>query len=288
MLLLIATVFAAALPQSSTSQFEIDRAVSALRLASFAYCSPAAITTKSCRTCKASDLQALQKIVADTDSDLNWYSGYEPLKNTIKIAFRGTNGIHNWITNSKFFSMVNYDGVRVHQGWLGDYMDVQPRVQAQLTALIRAHPTANILFTGHSTGGVYATLAAFQGTVSGGWLSNLVPRNKIYIIIAGSPRMGDQAFADAVNNRGFGSIVRVSNANDLATQSPPASFGFVHFKREMNVNNNIRYFCDQEPAGTRTLGSCASRFPPQQLLKQLTQLIPRHMNYLGINFNNVC
>jgi hypothetical protein len=286
-LLVIASYLA--LPQNipMASQFDIDRAVSAIRLASFAYCSGSAITSKSCRTCGASDLQALQKITTGTGSDLNWYVGYESSKNTIKIAFRGTNSIQNWVTNSKA-TFTNFDGVRVHLGWFGDYMDVQPRVQSQMTALIRSHPTASILFTGHSTGGVYATLAAFQGTVSGGWLSSLVPRNKIYIITAGSPRIGDQSFVNAIHNRGFGSIVRVSNAVDVATQSPPSSLGYVHFRREMNVNSNTPYFCDQEPSGTSALGSCANRYEGPKLLAQPGEVLGRHMRYLGISFLDVC
>jgi hypothetical protein len=290
-LLIVSAVFVAALPQRamvSASRFDIDRAVSAIRVASFAYCTPQAITSKSCRTCGSKEIQALQSIVAGTNNALNWYMGYEPSKNTIKIAFRGTNSFTNWRANAHTFSLTTIDGMRVHSGWYEDYMRVKPQVQAQITALIRAHPTANILFTGHSTGGVYATLAAFQGTNWGGWLSSLVKRNKIYIITAGSPRMGDQAFANAMNNRGFGSIVRVSNFNDIATQSPPTSFGFAHYNREMNVNNNVIYFCDQEPAGTTTVGSCAVRHSVPGLLLQPGQAISRHMNYLGVSFENVC
>jgi hypothetical protein len=94
----------------------------------------------------------------------------------------------------KFSIFTNIDGVRLHLGWVGDYMDVQPRVQSQMTPLIKSHPTASILFMDI----VYATPAAFQGIVSGDWLSSLVPRNKIYIIIAGSPRIGDQSFVNAI------------------------------------------------------------------------------------------
>jgi hypothetical protein len=83
-LLLSAAVFATALPQSSAPAVDIKRATSAIRLMSIAYCSPAAITSKSCRTCGAVDLQALQNIVADSGSDLNWYSGYVPYQNCIQ------------------------------------------------------------------------------------------------------------------------------------------------------------------------------------------------------------
>jgi hypothetical protein len=166
--------------------------------------------------------------------------------------------------------MFDMSSSRVHEGWFKNYMKVRLRVQAQVTALIQAYPTANILFTGHSSGGAYATLAAFQGTIPGGWLSNLVPRNRIHIITAGAPRIGDQSFVNAIHNRGFGSIIRVSNSNDAATQSPPGLIGYRHFNRELNVKYNVAYYCDQEPAGLTTLGSCAVRYPVEELLKQTT------------------
>jgi hypothetical protein len=74
------------------------------------------------------------------------YVGYNPAKNEVVVAFRGTNGadLENWITNIKAVS-TPYPGVagaEVHTGFMQAYNDVKAQVNSAVKNLMTAHPTA--------------------------------------------------------------------------------------------------------------------------------------------------
>ena len=123
------------------------------------------------------------------------YVGYNTKENQIVAAFRGSANIENWIMNIDF-KKSNYKSlsstIQVHTGFYDSYTVVASQVINKIAALSKAHPSATILFTGHSLGGALATFAAVDFKEKG------ISPNTMYVYTYGSPRTGNQAWADYV------------------------------------------------------------------------------------------
>lgn len=91
------------------------------------------------------------------------YIGYN--NGSIILAFRGsTISIANWINNLNF-KKVPYEkckGCAIHKGFFLSYKSIEKEIINNLDILIHKYPNAPIIITGHSLGGVIATLAALD------------------------------------------------------------------------------------------------------------------------------
>jgi hypothetical protein len=105
-------------------------------------------------------------------------------------------------------------GGKVHSGFDKALQEVWPGVQAAL----QEFKEYRLLFTGHSLGAAMATLA-----------SSLQKPNALYTI--GSPRVGDQAFADLL--QGLDNH-RYVDCCDLVTRLPPEVLGYAHIPGEIH------------------------------------------------------
>jgi hypothetical protein len=99
-------------------------------------------------------------------------------------------------------------GGKVHSGFAKAFQELWPAVQAVLPQF----KEYRLLFTGHSLGAAMATLA-----------SSLRKPQSLYTI--GSPRVGDQAFADLL--QGLDNH-RYVDCCDLVTRVPPEVLGYTH------------------------------------------------------------
>jgi hypothetical protein len=121
-------------------------------------------------------------------------------------------------------------GGKVHSGFAKAFQELWPGVEAALQQV----KEYRLLFTGHSLGAAMATLAA-----------TLRKPQSLYTI--GSPRVGDQAFADLL--QGLDNH-RYVDCCDLVTRVPPEVFGYAHIPgmiHYINFNRNVQQLYPNDP-----------------------------------------
>jgi hypothetical protein len=111
-------------------------------------------------------------------------------------------------------------GGKVHSGFAEAFQELWPGVEAAL----QQFKEYGLLFTGHSLGAAMATLGA-----------TLRKPQSLYTI--GSPRVGDQAFADLL--QGLDNH-RYVDCCDLVTRVPPEVLGYVHIPGMIHYINFSR------------------------------------------------
>jgi hypothetical protein len=106
---------------------------------------------------------------------------------------------------------------KVHSGFAQALQEVWPAIEAALHDLNEYQ----LLFTGHSLGAAMATLA-----------SSLQKPRALYTI--GSPRVGDQAFVDSLQEL---ENHRYVDCCDLVTRVPPEVLGYTHIPGKIHYIN---------------------------------------------------
>jgi len=137
------------------------------------------------------------------------------------VAFRGTqpDQVKDLITDAKALMVPWAVAGRVHQGFAEAFSAILPALKTFLAS------DAAPIFTGHSLGAALATLAAsvFPGAT---------------LVTIGSPRVGDQVFADHVLAT-IAALKRYVDCSDVITTLPPAFPGFyVHCGDEIYIDRN--------------------------------------------------
>ena len=105
----------------------------------------------------------------------------------------------------------NVGGVNVHRGFKEALDSVWNDIADELGKLDEKQP---LFYTGHSLGAALATLA-------------IARHNPQAVYTFGSPRVGNQAFADAITNTHV-PIYRVVDDQDIVTTLPPELLGYRH------------------------------------------------------------
>lgn len=131
--------------------------------------------------------------------------------NTIFVVFAGTavRSRDQWKTHNLRISTLPHPlGGRAHTGFYEALHskdqkghDLYEDVLACIARLKSAHPSARILFGGHSLGGAMCALAMadIAAAHTGGTACPLQPGDIAVAYVLGAPRVGDQAFIDAFN-----------------------------------------------------------------------------------------
>lgn len=130
------------------------------------------------------------------------------------LCFRGTEKLQDWITNLKT-DLIKAHGGEVHQGF---YQGLASIWDELIEALKKAwNNNQPLLVTGHSLGGALATLA----------VARLLEEKKYYgldklqingLYTFGSPRVGNQQFAEKFNQQFGERTFRFVNKLDIVTQ----------------------------------------------------------------------
>lgn len=128
------------------------------------------------------------------------------------LIFRGTLSAFEWYHDVliRQVETKEYSG-KIHQGF---YTIAQSVFQDKWISKI--NPDKSLFIAGHSLGGALATISAAR-------FSKLNPT----VYLFGSPRVGNEVFADYVNEQ-VPSIFRVENAFDMVTELPPEEIPIVH------------------------------------------------------------
>ncbi len=155
--------------------------------------------------------------------------------NRIALIFRGTQTDQEWsldadIGQTEILMQPSGEIVKIHKGFLEilnkpaskNITSLQDQIQKYLPGYLSENNPNELHIGGHSMGSAVATLATLDTILR-------YPNLKINTYITGSPRVGNPAFVNAVNdlaknpNYNF-SIWRIANTEDLVTTVPEPIF----------------------------------------------------------------
>lgn len=198
----------------SSTGFDLDNAEVLAQAAKVAYSDPAAITTY---TAAWGFTQCATFSHAPTDAQ--GFAAYDPEKNVVLVAFRGTESFSDVLADLDFLGADGrrYGGGRIHNGFLrqieGLLRDtaLMSTVDGYRAAGQRNHGAEPaIMVGGHSLGGALATLYASYLINQG------IPIAQLYT--CGQPAVGDGAFSEALQRslaRSGGQYYRLVNNSDV-------------------------------------------------------------------------
>lgn len=268
----------AAATAMATISYDQNYAKLALYFSASAYCDTDTVSSWSCISCGYTPSFELREVSYDPSLNTFGYIGYDAGRNLIVVAFRGTEpeSFVNWVVNFDFSQKQSYDGVpgtSVHTGFYDAYMGLKEPIHEALVTLREEHPSAMVLFTGHSLGAAIAELAVVDMMVARG----LNLGHRAQLVTFGCPRVGDHAFAtyaEASLNLSW----RVTHSSDIVPHVPPEDFGFWHAATEVwYPDNNLSHeICEggEAPAGSEDPHCSDSRW--------WRTSIDDHLHYLDI------
>lgn len=146
--------------------------------------------------------------------DLFGYVATDPSRSLIVVVFRGSYSVRNWIANLRI-ALVDTpicNSCRVHDGFNQAWLERQSAIIKAVNSAMAAHPSYALVITGHSLGAAVATIA-------GAYFRSVGHNCDIYTY--GSPRVGNNAFANYASSTSQGSIYRITHLNDPVPQLPP-------------------------------------------------------------------
>lgn len=205
-------------------------------------------------------------VVINSTGNACGFTAYNPPEDEVLIVFRGTEplSIKNWIDDlDTFFTDYPCDGCRVHEGFYHTYLDIQATILKAAKDLFAKYPKSRKLVTGHSLGGALAVHASVD------IIKNFGEIDEFYTY--GSPRVGNQAFANYVNGMIKGNFnSRITHYKDPVPHLPLESWGFVHVDREVfyNQDNSAYTICQAGEDQT-----CSNNY--------LDVYVLDHLNYMG-------
>ena len=278
------------LTSAAYEEYSYDTGLKAMFYSAAAYCNQSSVVHWECGAA-CNNITGIQGEVitfVNRTTDTFGYVGFNGIENEIIVAFKGTRwtDFQNWITNLDYFQApYEYaEEAQVHLGFKIAFESVADLMVRAVHPFIDEHPTARVLITGHSLGAALATLGALELKRQFG-ISH--PDNHMHLYTFGSPRMGNQAFADYLNTLyGEGTYQRVTHYNDLVPHLPPIPVNFIHGGTEVwyyeNSNIDLKYVvCPASPFGQSEDLSCSD-----SLLFKTG--IMAHFMYLTHRINKQC
>ncbi|RDA86814.1 hypothetical protein CP532_6379 [Ophiocordyceps camponoti-leonardi (nom. inval.)] len=168
-------------------------------------------------------------------------------KKLIVVAFRGTDkksmaNIMVDLTKIEVRSIFNNrelcEGCWLHSGFTSAFTDMSTPVENDLRKELdkMGRKGVRVVVTGHSLGGAIATIA-------GAYLRTKFPDVWIDIYAYGSPRVGNKAFTNFVEEQKNGVTVRVTKKSDFVTSIPqhvPHFFDYTHIYPEVWFKEGLK------------------------------------------------
>ena len=172
----------------------------------------------------------------------------------------------------------------MHQGFKDAYMYLSDQILPAFLALSQKYYYAKLLITGHSLGGAMATISVLDAM-------EMVGKPIDYFYTFGSPRVGNEAFADYLNQNlklSKSSFLpattfnaRITHYKDPVPHLLLSSFGFKHIDLEVYYEEDNNSYTVCQPGQDE---SCSD-----QHIVSLN--IEDHLNYMGVakqNYDYLC
>lgn len=136
---------------------------------------------------------------------INEYQGH------IAIAIRGTDGLHDALTDMNFGLSTGPNGTYVHTGFNSAFESMRPALESRLATRLRGKSVPAVHCVGHSLGGALASLTA-------DWLKDEY-KQLPYLYTFGAPRVGIEPYARR-STWGNRNIYRCTHGADVVTKVP--------------------------------------------------------------------
>ena len=175
--------------------------------------------------------------ISNENTDLQSAVTISHLNKRINVIFRGSESKYDWYYDLQIFQKKlddkyqnDEDNICVHTGFYKQLMknNSYNKVLNEVKKGLENYPDYEIFITGHSLGGALCTLFGFL-------LSHEVS-NHITVVSFASPRVGNNDWKEAYDQKENLIHYRISNNKDIVTASP--MWGYKH------TGNNIRLFED--------------------------------------------
>ncbi|PBK87110.1 alpha/beta-hydrolase [Armillaria gallica] len=245
-------IFGASGSNATTSVSPSDLTAAFSRPAFFsrvAYCSSASVMTFSCGAPCDALVYSVKILATGGDGGLIPRSmiAHDNLTNSIVVAHQGTdpssiisiaNDVNLLLTpiDTESFPLAAQKNIQVHAGFLDTFLRTAPTVLSAVKYGISTTGATTVILTGHSLGATLATLDALM-------LNDALTHISIQTITFGSPRIGNQAFADFVDaSFSNGSYVRMTNEADPVPHVPPTFH--VHPQGEVHLGEEGAMACE--------------------------------------------
>ena len=260
--------------------FDVKDANNTLHLAWASYCNETALRDWSCEWCQDEIETEITAYLKDTKAGTQGFVGVDKANNRIVVAYRGSYNFANTVEDMKFWMTkfpYSSEKLEVDSGFFQAYDSLRASTMSAVQTAQSSCPTCDeILITGHSLGASMATILA-------GELGNT---SKVRLYTFGSPRTGDEAFANWVVQRITsmgGTSTRVRRQLDIVPAIPPRGIGYHHVSTEVwdkHVNDHTDTFVICNGSGEDPNCGDSEEHPPFPL--DLIHLKPsEHTLYLG-------
>ncbi|KAI0249663.1 lipase [Lactifluus subvellereus] len=208
-----------------------------------AYCNPSLVKSWTCGAhCQAnSDFEPVAS-GGDGDATQYWYVGYSPSLKTVIVAHEGTNPTKLFADLTDLnIALAPLDQslfpgvpttVEVHSGFVAEQARTALQILSTTKQTLSAQGASSVTVVGHSLGAALALLDAV-------FLSLHLPSSvTVKVVGYGMPRVGNQAFANFVDNQLKGKVVHINNREDPIPVVPLMSMGFHHPSGEVHIQDS--------------------------------------------------
>ncbi|KAJ3535796.1 hypothetical protein NMY22_g6327 [Coprinellus aureogranulatus] len=209
-------------------------------------------------------------------TDIQGFVARDPTRKELVVALRGSASLADAILDTQILlvpliapGVKAASGVRVHSGFLTAWDSVALQVLTVVEVEKKLYPDYAIVTTGHSLGGSIALLAALT-------LKGAFPSTEVRTYSYGSPRVGNEAFAEFVNNLFGLSAHRAVHGNDGVPTMIPSRLGYHH--------HGVEYWQHSKPPSNSTTVQCdmSGEDPRCSVSVPSRGITLAHTNYFGI------